>query len=223
MTKIAVVGGHGQIGQRLCAQLAARGDEPVAIGRRDDVADRLKNLGVHTRRLDIEASTVADFATAFAGCDAVVFTAGGGPDGNKERKRTVDLEGALKAIAAAEQLGIRRYLQVSAMGVDAPVDPERGEVWAAYVAAKRDSDAAVRASSLDWTILRPGRLTDAVVEHRITLGVDLPPGEVSRDAVADVLCALLDTPETAGVQWDLVAGTRPIREEIRARLDAESA
>ena len=89
-----------------------------------------------------------------------MFAAGGGPDGNIERKRTVDLEGSLKSIEGARPAGIKRFVQVSAIGVDDPLPDDTGDVWRAYVEAKRDADAALRASDLDWTIIRPGRLTD---------------------------------------------------------------
>ena len=90
------------------------------------------------RLLDIENSTADDFAAAFDGCEAVVFSAGGGPDGNIERKRTVDLEGSLKSIAGAGTAGIRRFVQVSAIQVDVPVADDAAPVWRAYVDAKRD-------------------------------------------------------------------------------------
>ena len=81
---------------------------------------------------------------------------GGGPDGNVQRKRTVDLEGSLKSIDGARGAGIRRFVQVSAMHVDKPVPSGTSEVWRAYVEAKRDADAALRDSDLDWTIIPPG-------------------------------------------------------------------
>lgn len=222
MTRVAVVGGHGQIGRQLCQVLSARGHQAVAIGRRSDVAAELRaEYGVETRFLDIEESTAADFAVVFTGCDAVVFTAGGGPDGNKERKRTVDLNGTLSSIAAAEQLGIPRFVQVSAMGVDAPADPALGGVWGAYVAAKRDSDHAVRSSSLDWTILRPGRLTDTPPTP-VHLGVDLPRGEIPRVTVAEVIAEVLDEPAAIGHQWDLVAGGLAPRQGLKAALQGAS-
>ena len=74
----------------------------------------------------------------------MVFAAGGGPDGNKERKRTVDLEGSLKSIEGARKAGIDRFVQVSAINVDEPLPPDTDEVWRAYVEAKRDADAALR-------------------------------------------------------------------------------
>ena len=99
----------------------------------------------------------------------MVFAAGGGPDGNKKRKRTVDLEGSLKSIEGAGLAGIRRFVQVSAIDVDRQVAADTGEVWRAYVEAKRDADAALRATDLDWTILRPGRLTDEAASGLVAL------------------------------------------------------
>jgi uncharacterized protein YbjT (DUF2867 family) len=216
MSTVAVVGGHGKVAVHLHAALLARGHTPVPLGRSEEKAARLRaDTGLETRFVDIEASGVTDFAAAFAGCDAVVFSAGGGPDGNIERKRTVDLEGAVKSIEAARTLGIARYVQVSAIGVDEPVAPEAGEVWAAYVAAKRDSDAAVRASGLDWTVVRPGRLLDEPATGRVAVGVAVPYGDVPRADVAAVLAAVLDEPRTVGQQFDLVSGDQSIDEALR--------
>ncbi|GAA3654032.1 NAD(P)H-binding protein [Nocardioides ginsengisoli] len=212
--RIAVVGGHGQIARLLHPLLVAAGHQPVALVRGAAQAEAVEALGAGARLLDIEASDAAGFATAFAGCDAVVFSAGGGPDGNIERKRTVDLEGALKSIAAAEQLGIARYVQVSAIDVDNPVSPDAGPTWAAYVAAKRDSDAAVRASTLAWTILRPGRLTDDPPTGLVALGPDVPRRPVTRGDVAAVLAAVVGRADTVGRQWNLVGGDVPIAEAL---------
>ena len=121
MTRIAVVGGHGKIARQLHPMLLGAGHEPVALVRRPEQADALGATGVTTRMLDIEGEDADRFAAAFEGCDAVVFAAGGGPDGNIERKRTVDLEGSLKSIEGARPAGIRRFVQVSAISVDEPL------------------------------------------------------------------------------------------------------
>lgn len=218
MSHIAVVGGHGQIARLLLPLLVDRGHTPVALVRREDQRSELEELGAEVRLLDIEASGAADFAKAMEGCRAVVFAAGGGPDGNIERKRTVDLEGSLKSIEAATGLGIRRFVQVSAISVDEPVADDAPEVWKAYVAAKRDSDAALRASELDWTILRPGRLTDDPPTGHVELGEDVARSEVTRADVAAVVAAVVDDDRTIGRQWDLVGGDAPIEEAIRAAV-----
>ena len=65
-------------------------------------------------------------------------------------------------------------------------------MWRAYVEAKRDADAALRASDLDWTILRPGRLTDDPATGLVSLGADVARGDVTRADVAAVVAAVLD-------------------------------
>ena len=212
--RIAVVGGHGQIARLLHPLLVAAGHSPVALVRRAEQAADVEAAGAEARLLDIESADALAFATALAGCDAVVFSAGGGPDGNIERKRTVDLEGALKSVATAEKLGIQRYLQVSAIDVDRPVAADAGPTWAAYVAAKRDSDAAVRASTLAWTILRPGRLTDDPPTGLVALGPDVARGPVTRADVAAVLAEVIGRADTVGRQWNVVGGEVPIGEAI---------
>ena len=214
MTRIAVVGGHGQIARLLHPLLRDAGHQPVALVRRREHADALQAQGVETRLLDIEESTESDFATAFDGCEAVVFAAGGGPDGNIGRKRTVDLEGSLKSIAGAGKAGIARFVQVSAISVDEPLPADVEPVWKAYVEAKRDADAALRASDLAWTILRPGRLTDEPATGRVALGDDVERGEIPRADVAAVVAAVLDDDRTVGRQWDLVSGSDDVRDAI---------
>jgi len=216
MTRIAVVGGHGQIARQLHPMLLGAGHQPVALVRRQEQADALEAGGVETRMLDIENDDADRFAAVFEGCDAVVFAAGGGPDGNEERKRTVDLEGSLKSIEGARGAGISRFVQISAISVDEPVADDASPVWKAYVEAKRDADAALRDSGLDWTILRPGRLTDAAGTGRVALGADVPRGDVPRADVAELVAAVLDDPTTAGAQWVVVGGDVAIRDAIAA-------
>ena len=221
MSRIAVVGGHGNVARHLHPLLAAAGHTPVALVRREEYRPELEGKGAEVRLLDIEGEDAAGFARAFEGCHAVVFAAGGGPDGNIERKRTVDLEGSLKSIEGARRAGISRFVQVSAIGVDAPLPPDTEAVWRAYAEAKRDADAALRASGLDWTIIRPGRLTDGPPTGLVALGPDLERGEVPRADVAAVLAAVIDTGGGIGAQWDLVSGETPIDEAVRQSVRAE--
>jgi uncharacterized protein YbjT (DUF2867 family) len=212
---VAVVGGHGQIARLLHPLLLEAGHTPVALVRSQEQADRLAGEGVTTRHLDIEADDAEAFARAFEGCDAVVFAAGGGPDGNAERKRTVDLEGATKSIEAAGIAGISRFVQVSAIDVDKPLPADTDPVWRAYAEAKRDADAALRATALEWTILRPGRLTDDAPTGHVALGPDVPRGEVTRADVAAVLLAVLEDDDSIGYQWNLVGGDTPVERAVR--------
>jgi uncharacterized protein YbjT (DUF2867 family) len=145
----------------------------------------------------------------------VVFSAGAGAGSGIERKRTVDYGGSVKAQEAAAQAGIRRFVQVSAWGVDAPVEGD-DPVWAAYVEAKRDADTALRASGLDWTILRPGGLTMEEGTGRVTLGDSVPRGSISREDVARLIALALHEPATIGRQWEVVAGDTPLDEAVQA-------
>ena len=221
MSRIAVVGGHGKVARHLHPLLVAAGHTPVALVRREEYRSELEDRGAEVRLLDVEGEDAAGFAGAFEGCHAVVFAAGGGPDGNLERKRTVDLEGSLKSIEGARRAGISRFVQVSAIGVDAPLPPDTDPVWRAYVEAKRDADAALRASGLDWTIIRPGLLTDGPPTGLVALGPDVERGEVPRADVAAVLAAVIDTGAGIGAQWNLVSGETPIDEAVGQSVRAE--
>ena len=219
MMRAAVVGGHGQVARHLLVDLRRSDVDAVALVRNERYRDDLEHRGAEVRLLDIEQQDAAAFAAAFDGCDAVVFAAGGGPDGNIERKRTVDLEGSLKSIEGARLAGIRRFVQVSAINVDDPLPDGTGDVWRAYVEAKRDADAALRESGLDWTIIRPGRLTDEPATGLVALGSGVPRGEIPRADVAAVLAAVLDNPATTGKQWNVVSGDTPVADAVHALPD----
>jgi uncharacterized protein YbjT (DUF2867 family) len=164
----------------------------------------LEASGAEVRVLDIEKETSEGFARAFAGCRSVVFSAGAGADGRVERKRTVDLEGSLKSIEACRPAGIKRFVQVSAMQVDDPIPEDASPVWRAYIEAKRAADEALRGSQLDWTILRPGWLTDDPGTRRVVIGRDVPEGDIPRADVAAVIAAVLEDDASIGRQWELV-------------------
>ncbi|WP_286927653.1 MULTISPECIES: NAD(P)-binding oxidoreductase [Aeromicrobium] len=213
MSDIAIVGGHGQVARLLVPLLTERGDLPVALVRNPDHAADLPGAAI--RLLDIEKATAEDFATAFTDCDAVVFAAGGGPDGKIERKRSVDLEGSLKSIEAAKALGIRRFVQVSAIGVDNDLGDDVQPVWKAYVEAKRDADAALRDSGLDWTIVRPGALTDDPGTGSVTVGETVERAEIPRADVAAVIAAALADDGTIGRQFEVIGGDTPVADALR--------
>jgi len=217
--RIAIVGGNGQVARHLHPILAGAGHTPVALVRTEAYRSELEDIGAEVRLLDIERDDASAFATAFDGCDVVIFAAGGGPDGNAERKRTVDLEGSLKSIEAATTAGIRRFVQVSAINVDDPLPADTGGVWRAYVEAKRDADAALRDSDLDWTIIRPGGLTDDPGTGTVSLGPDVSRGDVPRADVAAVLAEVVGAEGSIRRQWNLVGGDTPVAEAVQRAAD----
>jgi uncharacterized protein YbjT (DUF2867 family) len=211
---VVVVGGHGKIGRRLLRLLAERGDRARGLIRNPDHAADLEAVGAEPVLCDLEVDD-ADVARAVAGADAIVFSAGAGPGSGAERKQTVDLGGALKSIEAARASGVERFVIVSSMGADSP--PPGDEVFAVYLRAKADADRAVADSGLDYTIVRPGRLTDEQGTGRIEAAEHLGRrGQIPRDDVAAALLATLDEPATVGKTFEVLSGDREIAAALRA-------
>ncbi len=159
---------------------------------------------------DLERVSVEEVAAAIDGSDAVVFAAGAGPGSGAERKVTMDRDGAIKLLRAATSSGVGRYVMVSGAGVENP--PSGDEVFEVYLRAKAAADAAVEASELDWTILRPGGLTDDAGSGSVRIETTPFSGPVPRDDVAAVLAALLADGRTSGRILYLSSGSTPISE-----------
>lgn len=215
MKKIAIVGGHGKIAMSLTQQLAGRGDEVLSIFRNPDHAPEVQEAGATPLVFDLEKSDAAELARHLDGFDAVVFAAGGGPTSGIERKQTVDRDGSVLSADAAKRAGVNRFVQISAISVDEPLDAGIDEVWAAYVNAKKDADDSLKATDLAWTILRPGGLTDDPGTGNVQLAQKLERGQIPRADVAATVIAVLDQPESQGHVWELVSGSTPIDEAVR--------
>ncbi|MDT0267721.1 NAD(P)H-binding protein [Streptomyces sp. DSM 44915] len=213
--RTVIAGGHGKIAQRLEKLLSGRGDQVAGLIRRREQADALLAAGAEPLVCDLESAGEEEVARHLAGADAVVFAAGAGPGSGAARKETVDRAAAALLADAALRAGVRRYLMVSAIGVDEEPPAGTDPVFAAYLRAKGAADADLRArSGLDWTVLRPGRLTDDPGTGRVWLAPRTGYGTVTRDDVAAVLAALLERPSTAGLTLDLVNGETPIPQAL---------
>jgi uncharacterized protein YbjT (DUF2867 family) len=210
---VVIAGGHGQVALRLERLLAARGDRAMGLIRNPDHAGDLEDAGAEPVVCDLEAND-ADVAGAVAGADAIVFAAGAGPGSGPERKQTVDLGGAVKLIEAAKANDIKRYLIVSSMGADNP--PPGDEGFPVYLQAKAAADQALASSGLDFTIVRPGGLTDDPGSGRIDAAEHLGRrGQIPRDDVAATLVAALDEPATIGKTFEILSGEQEIAAELR--------
>ncbi|MFG2828781.1 NAD(P)H-binding protein [Streptomyces sp. NPDC048434] len=215
--RIVIAGGHGQIALRLERLLAGRGDEVAGIIRRPEQAGDLLAAGAEPVVCDLESASVQDVARHMEGADAAVFAAGAGPGSGIERKDSVDRGATALFADAAEAAGVRRFLVVSSMGADREIPEGTDPVFAAYLRAKGAADADVRArAGLDWTILRPGRLTDDPGTGRVTLADATGRDAVPRDDVAATLMALLDEPATIGRTLELIGGDVPVVDAVRA-------
>jgi uncharacterized protein YbjT (DUF2867 family) len=207
---VVIVGGHGQIAMRLARILAERGDSPRGIIRKTEQADDLEKLGAEPIVLDIE--NVDDINDAFAGSDAVVFAAGAGPGSGPARKLTVDYGGAVKSVDAAIAMDIRRFVIVSSIGSNRP--ESWSEQMRPYQQAKSDADKYVVESGLDYTVIRPGGLTDDPGTGRVEIAERVEYGQVTRDDVAAVIAECLTADNTIGKSFDLLNGDTPVAEAI---------
>jgi uncharacterized protein YbjT (DUF2867 family) len=208
---VVVVGGHGKVAMRLLELLASRGDTARGVIRKPEQAADLEAVGAVPVICDIESEELTE---AVAGADAVVFAAGAGPGSGPERKRTVDFGGAAKLIEACKANGVSRYLIVSSIGAH---DPSVGEGdFVAYLQAKHDADAALEASGLDYTIVRPGHLTDDPGTGKIAVHTEMGnSGPIPRDDVAATLAEALVAEQTIGKTFELFSGETPIAEALQ--------
>ena len=211
--RVVIAGGHGQIALLLERALSENGDRAVGLVRNPDHVADVEATGAEAMVLDLEHTDADTVAGAVGGADAVVFAAGGGPNSGAARKETVDKGAAILLADAAETAGVRRYLMVSAMGTDR-ADPTSDDVFQVYLRAKKAADDDVRSRDLDWTVVRPGRLTDDPGTGRIQVGAALGRGQVPRADVAATLLAVLHTPSTSGATFDLLGGDTPVDEAL---------
>jgi uncharacterized protein YbjT (DUF2867 family) len=211
--EVLVAGGHGKIGLRLLKLLADGGHRARGMIRDERQAADLEAVGAQPVLCDLEAD---DPTPHIGGADAVVFAAGAGPGSGDARKRTMDYGGAVKLIEALQALGEpRRYVMVSSMGAN---DPAGGsQSMRPYLQAKADADAALIASGLDYTIVRPGGLTDDPGTGQVAIAPSLGRfGPVARDDVALVLLACLEIDATIGQTFEVLAGDVPVRRALAA-------
>jgi nucleoside-diphosphate-sugar epimerase len=207
---VLIAGGQGKIARRLIRLLAREGHSARGLIRNPDHAADLEVDGGIPVLCDLERDDVTPHV---GGADAVVFAAGAGPGSGSERKRTVDYGAAAKLVDAAEAAGVARFVIVSSIGAH---DPEAGpEAMRPYLRAKAEADARVAASSLDWTIVRPGSLTDDPGTGRVDVSAGLGRrGPVPRDDVALVLKETLDARNTIRLTFEVFAGDDPAREAV---------
>ena len=165
---------------------------------------------------DLESATVDEVAGAIAEADAAVFAAGAGPGSGAERKLTMDRDGAVKLLRAAARAGAPRFVIVSAMGAEDP--PEGEDVYSIYQRAKAEADQAVQASDRQWTIVRPGGLTDDAGRGRVRIEASPFRGQVSRDDVAAVLAVVLSDERFSGRVIYVNGGDDPIEQALEQVL-----
>jgi nucleoside-diphosphate-sugar epimerase len=210
--KVAIAGGHGQIALLLTRMLAERGDTVLSLIRNPDHVEDVRAAGAEPILFDLEVEGAGELADAIGGAAAVVFAAGAGPGSSAARKLTMDRDGAVKLLEAAAAAGVPRYLIVSSVGAENP--PHGEDTFSVYLRAKAQADAAVMRSDREWTVVRPGGLTNDPGTGRVRLDPEPFRGRVSREDVAAVIAALLPERRTAGRVLYVNAGEEPIADAL---------
>ena len=207
--RIVIAGGHGKIALLLSRLLRDAGHDPVGIIRKPEQADDVRAAGAEPLIFDLENGTAEELADHLEGADAVAFAAGAGAGSGAARKLTLDRDGAILLADAAERAGVRRVVVVSAHSTDR-FDPGSDDVFQVYLRAKSEADADIRARTLDWTIVRPGSLTDEPPTGGVQVGDSVPPGRIPRADVAAVIASVLLEGRAIRRQFELISGDTPI-------------
>ncbi|WP_433266963.1 NAD(P)-binding oxidoreductase [Actinosynnema sp. CS-041913] len=206
---LVIAGGHGKIALLVAGLLTGRGDSVTALVRNPDHFDDVRAAGADPVLCDLERADAASVAATLTGADAALFAAGAGPGSGLGRKDTVDRGASALFADGAEAAGVSRFVQISTTGIGQVTGDE---AFDAYLVAKGAAEDDLRERSLDWTILRPGRLVDTPGTGLVSLAETTLRGSVPRADVAAVVVALLDRPGTVRRTYELISGSTPIAE-----------
>lgn len=211
--KVLVIGSNGQIGKQLVKLLQDSEEYQVrAMVRKEEQMESFAKDGVEAALADLEGS-VDEIAAAAKDCEAIVFAAGSGGHTGLDKTLLVDLDGAVKSMEAAEKIGIKRFVIVSALQAN------NRENWneniRAYYAAKHYADRMLVESDLNYTIIRPGGLLNETGTGKVSVGENLTRSSIPREDVARTIFAVLNEPKTHKRAFDVVSGDIAIEDAIK--------
>ncbi|KRL01978.1 NAD(P)-binding oxidoreductase [Liquorilactobacillus capillatus] len=214
MNSVFVIGAHGQIGQMLVSKLATKKIKVYAGLRRKEQAAVFPTTDFIQPLLFDLTSSIKEIAAAFrkSQAKAIVFSAGSGGKTGDDQTLLIDLDGAVKSMIAAQAAGIKRYVMVSSIGSD------NREVWAKsglqpYLIAKHYADEELQRTQLDYTILRPGMLTNVPGSGMIEVNPQSNRRiSIPREDVAAVIATVIDNRTTYKKSYTLGSGEIPIQE-----------
>lgn len=213
---VLVIGANGQIGHHVIKKLQeAESYTPIAMVRKEEQKDKFEARGVNSVIADLEDS-IESIENAMKNVDAVVFTAGSGGHTGADKTMLIDLDGAVKAMKASKRSEVKRFVIVSAIGSHKfHIDHSNSGAKSYYRAAKYYADVWLENSGLDYTIIRPGILTNDEGTGQVKAARDLERDEIPREDVAEAIIASLENEGTIGKDFDMVGGLTPIAEALK--------
>ncbi|WP_203333980.1 SDR family oxidoreductase [Planococcus beigongshangi] len=210
---VLVIGANGQVGRNIVKELAAQNHKAVAMVRKEEQKAKLEELGASKVVL---ADLEEDFSDAFDNVDAVIFAAGSGPKTGPDKTLTIDLWGSVKAAKYAEEKGVKRFVQLGSMGSDNP--DAGGEEMKPYLVAKRTADEMLQSTNLNYTIVRPGALTDEDKTGKVEVSAQgfssMEGRSIPRADVANVLVNVLERENTYGKVFEILQGEEDAENQL---------
>ncbi|MBM7702596.1 SDR family oxidoreductase [Metabacillus iocasae] len=210
--KVLVVGANGLTGKHVISLLAEDHTfEPFAMIRDEKQASGLEAKGAKTVLGDLEK----DLSNAVKGMDAIIFAAGSGSKTGDDKTIAIDQEGAKSIIDEAKNQGVTRFVMLSSMGTDAPEQGPEG--LQLYLRAKAIADTHLEQSSLQYTIVRPGALTNDQPTGKIDVNEQIKDKSksISREDVAKVLVQSLKEETTIGKNFEILTGETSIEQALK--------
>ncbi|HJF87428.1 MAG TPA: SDR family oxidoreductase [Companilactobacillus farciminis] len=210
--KVLIIGAHGNVGHLLIGELQSRNIDFVAGLRSQEQIKAYNENNIETQYIDLTASLDEISASIEeSGADVIVFSAGGASDA---LTMEIDLDGAIKTMMVAEANNIKRYIMVSSLFSD---DRDKWDATGIrpYMTAKHYADDHLRGTSLDYTIIHPGALTNADGTGKIQLLGPNESGSIPRADVAKALALIIENPATIKKEYTFASGDTPAEEVFR--------
>ena len=185
---VLVAGATGKTGVRLIEKLKAAAHHPIALVRESSDTSKLgEDVEIRLGDLTNLKSGVCE------GCEVVIFAAGSGGSTTDQMTDQVDKDGAKRLIDLADEADVSRFVMLSSVGAG---DPDPKSDLSHYLKAKHEADEHLKASGLDYVIVRPVSLTDEDGEGNIRLGDEVDTsGTAARGDLATVLTRAVDEPK----------------------------
>ena len=205
MENILVAGANGTTGKKIVNLLnASQYFEPIAMVRKEEQRAQFENENIKTVLGDLEK----DVSHTLKDVDKVIFAAGSGG----KKVKAVDENGAKKLIKESEKQNVKRFVMLSSIGAD---NPSQSDDLQEYLEAKQNADEYLRKSSIPYTIVRPGSLTNEKGTGKIKLEEKLDSfGEISRDDVAQTLVRVLHDNADVNDTFEIIKGETLIGDAI---------